>query len=102
MILQRAGVRYEYPMAMNTANDVRDVHLKFDRGCSKSIEDDRDDQEEFDDVRMACKLIEMRNWTDRRYRNVVRRMIEVDRGRSRCSRNIASLISRFEVDRSTV
>jgi hypothetical protein len=50
-------------MTMNTADDVRDVRAKFDRGRSKSIEDDRDDREGFDDVRMARKLIDVRIMT---------------------------------------
>jgi hypothetical protein len=59
MILRRAGVRYKYPMAMNTTDDVHDVHPKFDRGHLKSIKDDHDDQGGFDDVWMAHKLIEV-------------------------------------------
>jgi hypothetical protein len=101
MILRRAGVRYECPMTMNMADDVRDVRPKFDRGRSKSIDHDRDDRGGFDDVRMARKLVEVRIWTDRRYRDVVRgrsRKIEVDRGareisqaRYRGSRSIGAL-----------
>jgi hypothetical protein len=83
MILRHAGVQYECLMTMNMANDVRDVCLKFDQGRSKSIEDDCDDWGEFDNVRMARKLIEVRIWTDRRYRDVIRgrsRKIEVNQG----------------------
>jgi hypothetical protein len=68
-------------MIANMADDVREVHLKFDQRHSKFIEDDRDDRGGFDDVRMARKLIEVRIWTDRRYCDVVRgrlRKIEVN------------------------
>jgi hypothetical protein len=47
-------------MTMNMADDVCEVCPKFDQGCSKSIEDDRDDRGWFDNVCMAHKLIEMR------------------------------------------
>jgi hypothetical protein len=60
MILRHAGVRYECPMTMNMADNVCDVCLKFDQGCSNLIEDDRDDRGRFYDVRMAHRLIEVR------------------------------------------
>jgi hypothetical protein len=89
MILRHAGVQYEYPMTMNMANDVCNVRPKFDQGCLRLIADDHDDRGWFDNVRMAHKLIEVRIWTDRRYRNVVRgrsRKIKVDRGARELSR----------------
>jgi hypothetical protein len=46
-------------MIMNMADEVHEVHLKFDRRCSKLIEKDHDDQGGFDDVRMAHNLIKM-------------------------------------------
>jgi hypothetical protein len=52
-------VWYECLIIMNMTNDVCDVCPKFDRGHSKSIEDDHDDQGGFDNVRMARELIEM-------------------------------------------
>jgi hypothetical protein len=77
MILRHVGVRYKCLMTMNTADNVCDVRLKFDRGRSKLIEDDRDDRGRFNDVWKAHKLIEMHKWTYQIYRDAVRRMIEV-------------------------
>jgi hypothetical protein len=47
-------------MTMNTADDVCDVHPKFDQGRLKSIVDDCDDRGWFNDVHMAHKLIKVR------------------------------------------
>jgi hypothetical protein len=59
MILRRVGVWYKCPMTMNTANDVCEVHSKFDQRCLKSIAENRDGRGGFDDVCMAWELIKM-------------------------------------------
>jgi hypothetical protein len=63
------------------ADDVCEVCLKFDQRCSKSIAEDHNDHGGFDDVHMACNLIEMCIWTCQRYHDVVQgrlRKIELD------------------------
>jgi hypothetical protein len=72
MAMQGTGGQYESPMIRNMADEVREVRLKFDRRRSKSIAKDRDGRGGFDDLRMGRELIEMRIWTCRRYRKVVR------------------------------
>jgi hypothetical protein len=59
MILQCVGEWYKCPMIMNTADDVCEVHSKFDQRHLRSIAEDCDGQGGFNNVHMARKSIEM-------------------------------------------